>query len=184
VIIDGRAYTREQWRAHVEATEWTNFSASTRRPIGVTLHNTWKPTLANWVETDPQRINALNGLRHYYEGMGWHGGPHAFVSRQFINGFSPLELWTIHSTCFNHTHIGIEMVGNYSQGGEPFNAGDGALVRDNAVFAVAVLMTKLGLDPERALVFHRDCTSDHHDCPGDGVGKADMVARIRAQMGK
>ena len=182
MIIDRHAYTRDEWLAHVNGLTWDAFSSATKRPLGVTLHNTWKPTIAGWVETDPQRSNALNGLRAYYEGMGWHAGPHAFISRHFINGFSPLTEWGIHSTCFNHTHIGLEMIGNYSTGSEPFDSGDGALVRANAVFAVAALMSKLGLSPERDLVFHRDCSADHHDCPGNGVGKSDMVARIRAEM--
>lgn len=183
MIIDGHAYTREEWLAHVKATTWTQFSSAVKKPIGVTLHNTWKPTIASWTETDPRRLAALHGLKSYYEGLGWHAGPHAFVSRQFINGFSPLNAWGIHSTCFNHTHIGIEMIGNYAHGGEDFNSGDGALVRDNAAFAVAALMLALGLAPETALVFHKDCTADHHDCPGNGVDKLDMERRIRAQMG-
>lgn len=182
MIIDTHAYTRAEWQAHVNGLTWDAFSAATKRPLGICLHNTWRPTIASWTETDPQRINGLNGLRAYYEGMGWHAGPHAFISRQFINGFSPLTAWGIHSTCFNHTHIGLEMIGNYAAGAEPFDSGDGAMVRDNAVFAVAVLMAKIGLAPERDLVFHRDCSADHHDCPGSGVGKPEMVARIRADM--
>jgi len=182
VIIDTHAYTRPEWQVHVNGLTWDAFSAATKRPLGICLHNTWRPTIASWTETDPRRINGLNGLRAYYEGMGWHAGPHAFISRQFINGFSPLTAWGIHSTCFNHTHIGLEMIGNYAAGAEPFDSGDGAMVRDNAVFAVAVLMAKLGLAPERDLVFHRDCSADHHDCPGSGVGKPEMVARVRGAM--
>ena len=165
MIIDTKAYTRDEWKAHIEGMEWISFSARTKKPLGVTLHNTWNPTLAYWVETDPQRLNSLKGLKHYYEGMGWHAGPHAFISRQFINGFTPLTEWGIHSTCFNQTHLGFEMIGNYAQGSESFDSGDGALVRDNAAFAIAVVMAKLGLSPNRDLVFHRDCSADHHDCP-------------------
>ena len=180
--IDQHAYTRAEWQAHVNGTEWTDFSSVTKRPLGVTLHNTWRPQISEWSETDPGRLRALLGLKAYYEGMGWHAGPHGFVSRTVINGFSPIALWGIHSTCFNHTHLGFEMVGNYSKGGEPFDSGDGALVRDNAVFAIAVVMLKLDLTPEKNIVFHKDCTRDHHDCPGDGVGKTDMIQRIRAEM--
>lgn len=182
--IDTRAYTRAQWQAHVNALVWTNFSSTHTKPIGVTLHNTWRPLIADWTETDPGRINALNGLKSYYEGMGWHAGPHGFISRDYISGFSPLTAWGIHSTCFNKSHLGFEMVGDYEIGGEPFDSGPGAMVRDNAVFAIAAIMNKLALTPEKDLVFHRDCTADHHACPGSAVNKGDIEARIRSMMTK
>ncbi len=183
MIIDTKAYTRAEWVAHVNDTEWTAFSSVVKKPIGITLHNTWRPLISQWSETDPGRINALNGLKSYYEGMGWHAGPHGFISRDFISGFSPIAAWGIHSTCFNHTHIGLEMVGDYEPGGEEFNSGDGAMVRDNAVFAIATLMLKLNLSPEHDLVFHRDCPADHHACPGSLVRKPDMIEAIRKEMG-
>jgi hypothetical protein len=81
----------------------------------------------------------------------------------------------VHSRCFNATHIGIEMVGDYSA--EEFNSGDGAQVRDNAVFAMAHLYRALGLSPS-GLVFHKECRRDNHDCPGRKVDKADMIRRV------
>lgn len=182
MIIDTKAYTRKEFLSHVNGLSWTNFSPTHSKPIGLTLHNTWRPLIADWTETDPGRLNTLNGLKSYYEGMGWHAGPHGFISRDFINGFSPLTAWGIHSTCFNKTHLGLEMVGDYEAGGEAFDSGSGAMVCDNAVFAIAALMNKLGLNPEKDLVFHRDCTADHHACPGSSVNKGDIEARIRAMM--
>ena len=178
--FDRTAYTRDTWAAHVNSLTWTQFSPTTPKPIGITLHNTYRPTLAEWVESGPAHDQRILGLQKYYEGMGWHAGPHGFASRHFITGFTPLTEWGIHSTCFNHTHIGLEMAGDYST--EPFDSGDGALVRDNAVFAIATLMMKLGLTPEHNLVFHKDCPADHHDCPGKLVLKPDIIARVRAEM--
>src|SRR5665213_1394417 len=178
--FDRIAYTRAAFAAHVAGLVWTQFSPTEKKPIGITLHNTAGPTLAEWVESGPSHDARILSLQKYYEGLGWHAGPHLFISRDFINGFTPLTEWGIHSTCFNHTHIGIEMVGDYTA--EIFDSGDGAKVRDNAVFALAVLMLKLGLTPEHDLVFHKDCPADHHDCPGHNVSKPDIIARVRAQM--
>ena len=178
--FDRIAYTRAAFAAHVAGLVWTQFSSTEKKPIGITLHNTAGPTLAEWVESGPSHDARILSLQKYYEGLGWHAGPHLFISRDFINGFTPLTEWGIHSTCFNHTHIGIEMVGDYTA--EIFDSGDGAKVRDNAVFALAVLMLKLGLTPEHNLVFHKDCPQDHHDCPGHNVLKPDIIARVRAQM--
>ena len=32
------------------------------------------------------------------------------------------------------------------------------------------------------LHFHKECSRDHHDCPGKNVVKADVVARVLAKM--
>ena len=67
------------------------------------------------------------------------------------------------------------MVGDYNV--EEFHSGDGALVRDNAVFALAHLYSALKLRPT-GLVFHKECRRDNHDCPGHKVDKADMIRRV------
>lgn len=180
--IDTKAYSQSDWYAHVMATEWTAFSPQHSRPSGITLHNTAGPTLAEWSETDPMRLNRLHGLKSFYEAMGWHGGPHAFIGRTAINGFTPIQYWGVHCSCVNESHIGLEMVGDYAPGAENFGQGDGALVRNNAVFAVAALMLKLNLAPESDLMFHRECTNDHHACPGAQVDKIDIIARVRMKM--
>lgn len=173
--FDPTAYTRETFAKRVDrlpAMPWCK---------GITLHNTAAPTLAQWAESGPAHAARLRNLQHYYEQQrGWHAGPHLFVSRNFINGFSDLTRPGVHSRCFNSTHIGIEMVGDFAR--EQFDSGDGAKVRDNAVFAMAVLFRKLGLTPERNLTFHKECKLDNHDCPGRLVRKDDIIARVRRQM--
>ena len=71
------------------------------------------------------------------------------------------------------------MVGDYDQ--EEFNSGDGALVRDNAVFLIAALNLKFNFDPDD-LKFHVECKKDNHDCPGKKVVKAEVISRVRAMM--
>lgn len=175
--FDGRAYTRDEFATRVGDTQWRGW-----KPKGITLHNTAAPTLAQWAESGPSHDARIRNLQDYYENqLGWHAGPHLFISRTRINGFSDLMKPGVHSRCFNATHIGIEMVGDYAA--EEFDSGDGAMVRDNAVFAMATLCKALNLDP-KFLTFHKECTRDNHDCPGRKVNKADVINRVLAEMGK
>lgn len=169
--FDGKAYSRDEFAAHVAKLRWTEW-----KPEGITLHNTAAPTLAQWAESGPRHDARIKNLQAYYENeLGWHAGPHLFISRNFINGFSNLRKAGVHSRCFNASRIGIEMVGDY--GVEEFDTGDGAMVRDNAVFAMAVLCRKLKLSPS-GLVFHKECKKDNHDCPGRKVDKGDIIRRL------
>jgi Bacterial SH3 domain/N-acetylmuramoyl-L-alanine amidase len=171
--FDGKPYTREQFAAYVGTLRWR---ADRWKPLGITLHNTASPTLAQWVEEGERHGARIRNLQSYYENnLGWHAGPHLFISRNFINGFSNILKPGVHSRCYNPTHIGIEMVGDYNS--EEFDSGDGSLVRDNAVFAMAHLYRALKLKPS-GLVFHKECRRDNHDCPGRNVQKADVIRRV------
>lgn len=174
--FDRTSYDRAGFTARVATLKWTGW-----KPQGIVLHNTGAPTLKQWVESGPAHDQRILNLQSYYEGMGWHAGPHFFVSRSHVCGFSnPLQPG-VHSTCFNRTHLGIEMAGDFST--EAFDSGDGALVRDTAAFALATLYHALGLDPH-GLHFHRECVADHHACPGKHVQMGDMVARVVSAMGR
>lgn len=177
--FDPTPYTRATWLAHVAAIK----SASmTWKPSGLTFHNTYIPNLAQWKETGDTHSTRLMNLQTLYENTDhWHHGPHAFVSRDWINGFSPLTEVGVHASCFNRDHFGIEMVGNYEAGHDDFNTGDGAKVRDNAVYAAAVLLKHFGIPPT-GINFHRDCPRDHHPCPGSLVSGTDMIARVKAAI--
>ena len=173
--FEGQARTREQTLERINALQWTDW-----RPQGITLHNTAAPTLEQWAETGPRHDARIRNLQSYYENdKGWHAGPHWFVSRNWINWFSDPLRPGVHSRCFNATRFGIEMVGDYDQ--EEFNSGDGALVRDNAVFLIAALNLKFGFEPDD-LKFHVECKKDNHDCPGKKVVKAEVISRVRAMM--
>jgi N-acetylmuramoyl-L-alanine amidase len=182
--FDPTPYTANAWTAHVNAIplaklRWCKF---------ITLHNTSSPTLSQWVELGPAHDARLRNLRDYYANhLGWHQGPHGFISRSHINGFSSLTEPGIHASCFNASSIGLEQVGEFNV--EPYNSGDGAMVRDMAVHAVAVLCNRIGLRPDHyiygisGLHFHIECRHDNHDCPGTFArNKAELVQRILARM--
>ena len=174
--FDPTPYSRVAFAARVAALQWTDW-----KPSGVTLHNTAGPTLAQWAESGPNHDARIRNLESYYEQqLGWHAGPHLFISRNWINGFSNILEPGVHASCFNRTHIGIEMVGDFNV--EEFETGDGALVRDNTIFAVVTLMKKLGLNPRTDLNFHIQCAADNHDCPGKNVNRALMIERVAAAM--
>ncbi len=173
--FDGVARSRDQTLERINALRWTDW-----QPQGITLHNTAAPTLAQWAESGPAHDARIRNLQTYYEGeLGWHAGPHWFVSRNWINWFSNPLLPGVHSRCYNATRFGIEMVGDYNA--EEFNSGDGALVRDNAVFLIAALNLKFNFDPAD-LTFHVECARDNHDCPGHKVVKSEVIARVREMM--
>lgn len=170
------ALSREQFSHRLAELQWSNW-----HPKGIVLHNTAAPTLAQWAESGPNHDARIRNLEGFYEGKGWKGGPHWFVSRTVINEFNnPLRQGT-HSPSFNKTHFGIEMVGDYSS--EVFDAGDGAKVRDNAVFLMAALCKRFGWDPGEVIKFHKEDPATNHDCPGANVHKPDIIARVKAAMG-
>lgn len=183
--FDGRRYTRDQFSAHV-----ANITIGPYAKF-IVMHGTGQPTLKQWMEFPvPQRIANLQ--RYYENNLGWAHGPHLFIGPENdgIVGFSDLSVRGTHCSCWNGCSIGIETAGNWNI--EDMNSGDGAAVRDNFVFAAAVLHKHLGLRPDgyikgvRGLHFHRECAADGHlECPqgiGGNLNKDDLVARILAAM--
>lgn len=182
--FDGKPYTQDQWTAHVTAIgrdrlRWCKF---------ITLHNTSAPTLKQWAESGPAHDARIRNLESYYEhDLGWHAGPHAFISRSYINGFSDLTRPGVHASCFNSVSIGLEMAGEFNV--EDFNSGDGLMVSNMAVHAAAVLHHVIGIRPDNyqygvsGLHFHIDCKRDNHDCPGTTArNRPALVSRILARM--
>jgi hypothetical protein len=134
------------------------------------------------------RPNSASMARCNYERdiLHWHSGVHLFVAPNLIWNLCELTEPGVSVSCWNHLTLGIEMIGDYAS--ESFDAGPGAEVRDNAIAAMAILHRKLGLRPDqyqkgvRGLHFHKECSQDHHDCPGRNVVKADVVARVLTKM--
>lgn len=180
----GKALTRSEIADQIASLVWTPkvwCPEAPQMPKGIVLHNTALPTLAMWAEAGPNHDARIRNLKTFYrDDQHWNGGPHWFVSRDWINEFDgPLEHGT-HSPSFNKTHFGLEMVGDYDK--EAFDTGDGAKVRDNAVFLMAVLCRKFGWDPGTSIILHKEDPKTTHDCPGKNVHKADVIARVAAQM--
>ena len=179
-------YTRDEFRALIAGVKigaWT--------PAFPTLHNTGTPSLAQWKSygaTPQERWGA--SLNHYYQNqLGWHSGPHFVCCPDYIWHLCDLAADGVSVSCWNHLTLGVEMVGNFEVGGDDFSSGDGAKVRGNAAFTLAVLCEKFGWDPERyetghsGLHFHHECARDGHPCPGSKVVKPDMIERVKAVLG-
>lgn len=182
--IDGRPMTVEQFRAHVEGVKFT----SAFGPSGIAIHNTANPALyplkghGSWRNSVPipQR---LQSTMQYYAKQGWSAGPHLFIDDESIWLFTPLNQRGVHSPSWNHTRIGIEMVGDYDI--EDFNSGPGKKVRDQAVAAVAILCGKLRLEPNGTTIkLHKEDQQTTHACPGRKVVKEDFIRRVINYMGE
>lgn len=162
------------------------------KPAFPTLHNTGSPNLAQWLAYGPtpqERWGA--SLNHYYQGLGWHAGPHLVVCPDYVWTLCDLTKSGVSVSCWNPVTFGIEMVGDYDDGAQDqFNAGEGAKVRDNAAAVLAALAEKFAWGDlgdyaigAKGLHFHRECVNDHHACPGGQVKKPDMLARVAALRG-
>lgn len=158
-------------------------SLSTWRPSIVVLHNTGAPRLDQW-HSDPKTGKVydpkqrLRNLASYYQGLGWQGGPHAFVADDLVWLFNPLWKRGTHSPSWNSFSWGVEMVGDYAT--EDFASGPGAKVRDNAVALVAALFGWIGVEPtEKTLRLHKEDPGTTHDCPGKHVSKDDFLSRVK-----
>ena len=117
------------------------------RPASVTLHNTGVPSLKQWLAmgATPQERWGAN-LNAYYQKLGWHAGPHLVVCPDYVWVLSDPEADGVSVSCWNRETFGVEMVGDFRQGGDDFGSGPGAKVRDGAVFVLAALCEKLGWD--------------------------------------
>lgn len=146
-------------------------------PKFIVLHNTAVPNIAR----RPHGFTAkhMEGLRGYYSGMGWKGGPHYFVDQNGVWVFNPIGLPGVHSPSWNKTAIGVEMLGDFEH--DDFNTGDGAKIKNNAVELVASLSYFFSFDPE-TMKLHREDKKTTHNCPGKNVKKADFVNLVKEVM--
>lgn len=179
-------YTQEQFRLRVASLTWPRW-----RPSLIVLHNTAAPTLAQWHETEKKDVAAgltpgatrIGNLERYFrDDQHWSGAPHLFIPDDFIWEFNPLTEPGVHSPSWNHLAIGIEMVADFDR--EDDDAGPGAIVRRNAIFATAILCATLGLDPRRAVKLHKDDPKTTHACPGKDFAddRDEVIEEIEALM--
>ena len=138
----------------------------------ITLHNTAPPTLRE----RPNGFSPQNmaDMADFYAGKGWHAGPHLFIDDTYIHVFSDLRHTGVHTPSWNHCSWGIEQLGDYDT--DDYNAGRGALVKNNAVAAIAILSHFRGLDTHSLRLHKEDPATTHRDCPGSSC--ADRKAEI------
>ncbi len=172
-------YAPEEFRALIQGLKFDKGW----RPEFPTLHNTGVPSLKQWLNmgASPQERWGAN-LNAYYRRLGWHAGPHLVCCPSYIWNLCDLEADGVSVSCWNHVTVGIEMVGNYEVGGDDFASGDGAKVRDNAVWVLACLCETFGWTISDVLHFHHECARDRHACPGSKVSKADIAERVNALL--
>lgn len=146
-------------------------------PNKIVLHNTAAPNQKQWLAS-PVYPNRMKGLTGYFrDNNKWHAGPHLFVDPEGIWLFAPLNVKGVHSPSFNSSAWGIEMVGDYDK--EPFDKGFGAKVRDNAVWAMAVLLHHIHQPVTvRTILLHKEDPKTTHACPGKNVKKDDILMRV------
>lgn len=169
--IVGRRFTRGEFLDYL----YTVGAPAKWRPVGVTMHGTSSPSLAQRPDgfTEQHMLN----LRDFYLGQGWLHGPHLFVDDHGIWVFSPLSERGTHSQSFNNTRFGIEMLGEYDRAEDPWS-GRGLKVIENGQFAAAAILKLFALGYQR-MNFHRhDSATNHRTCPGN---KIDFV-RFEAGM--
>jgi hypothetical protein len=173
----GKLIKPEDFAAYVDRLVFHPFLPEVGVKIGssppspaIVLHNTAAPNHSQWAGHDV--VDRLKNITADYQSKkpAWMGGPHLFIDWHCIWLFTPLWQQGTHSPSWNQTSWGIEMVGDYDK--EPFNSGDGALVRDNAALAVAVLLKRLKLKPTSdTLRLHKEDHGTTHACPGVNVDK-------------
>ena len=174
--VIGRNFTPEEFRRYVAGLAWGSW-----RPSFIVLHCTAVPSLA----MRPQGINdgqIQAWVKWYRDSMGWSAGPHIFVDDRpdGIWVFTPLTTAGVHAKIWNSGTLGVEMLGDFDR--EEFNSGRGALVRDNAVAAIAILTDALGLDPD-SMMGHRDYPGETKTCPGTKVDRGAFIQAVRDWLG-
>jgi hypothetical protein len=158
--IVGRAFSASAFATYVatlsllKTAAWAKF---------VVRHNTGSPTLAQ--RPDGLTVQHIQNLKAYYEGLGWHAGPHLFVDDHQIWVFSDLRHPGVHTPSWNSESFGVEMLGDFDT--EDFNSGRGLAVQKNAIAAIAVLSHYAGIDSHTMKDHREDPETTHRDCPGD-----------------
>lgn len=180
-----RGFTQEGLRSYVAGLAFGIW-----RPSLIVWHNTAAPTLAQWhasgledaARDKPPGTTRIGNLESYFRGRGWSGAPHLFIADDLIWVFNPLDKPGVHSPSWNAVSIGIEMIGDYDR--EDDDAGAGLKVKNNCIFATALLCETFGLLPRSAVRLHREDPNTTHKCPGNdlAVDKAPMIAAVEALL--
>jgi hypothetical protein len=151
-----------------------DLAASEWHPQFVVLHNTAKPTLAEWPSVPgPQRIQNL--VHYYRDEQVWSAGPHLFVAPEAIYGFTPLTTPGVHSPSWNEVSWGVEIVGDFST--ETLSAAHRQLL----VGALSILHKYGKLDPLK-LRLHREDPLTTHICPGNAIVKPLVIGWVRSSL--
>ncbi len=181
-----KAFNQEGFRQYVQG-----LPVSKWRPSMIVWHNTAAPSLAQWiVSADRDRVAGLtpgitrigNLEAFFRDNNGWSGCPHLFIANDAIWVMNPLTAAGVHSPSWNSISFGIEMIGDFDK--EDDDLGQGLSVKNNGIFATAVLCEVFGIDPATRIMLHKQDPKTTHDCPGKNmaVDKAKMIATVEGLM--
>ncbi len=190
-------FEQEAFKQYVGGLSWPSW-----RYNKIVWHNTAAPTDAQWIKSAASDkanglvpgISRIKSLEEFFKNNNhWSGCPHLFIASDLIWVMNPLTSPGVHSPSWNSTSIGIEMIGDYDV--EDDEAGVGLMVKNNTIFATAVLCEAIGLEPSNGIVYsnhhtsgsiflHKQDWATTHDCPGVHVSqdKTKMVAAVQALM--
>lgn len=177
-------YTKEEFANYVDSLSFDSW-----RPLYGVHHCTGIPDLQMWLSGGPTPQQRIENMSNYWKSLKWHSAPQIVNSPEYIFETCYLNQDGVHCSCSgaNSHSIGMENVGSYET--DAWDSGPGALVRDNAVWAWAVIHKKLGWKPDPVLLwkkgihYHSWCGQDGHTtCPGKNVDRPDLVRRILQTM--
>jgi hypothetical protein len=155
--------------------------------IGVTIHHTGQPSLAN--RPDGLLPQHIANIKDYYEtkvdGAPWQAGPHFFVDdlASPVIAFSPLSKRGVHARGFNQHYVGIEMLGNYDIESPTHHRA--LKIINSTAQLTAIILKRIGVRPsfeEKSLTFHRHShiNPSGKTCPGTKIKEADFLKLVLA----
>ena len=152
-------------------------------PHCITWHNTGVPSLGLWDRPGYPRQNWIAGLNAYYRNMGWHSGPHFCGTPDSAIMFCDPLADGVHCSCENHIAFGVETIGNFTPGGDDPRSPRGLASMTSSATIIAALCLRFGWSVDASHIhFHRQCTNDHHACPGSLVTDTWAILLITQQM--
>lgn len=162
----GRVLTIPAWLEYVEAYDFGPIP-----PSILTLHHTWKPTIAQW-----RGLASMRSMQVGYAKKGWSAAPHIYVAPDGIWLFTPLKDIGVHAGDLNGSlkkgwySIGIEMVGDYDR------ERPSGVIWEQTKAVLGGLTRRLGRPFAELLTFHRDASTK--SCPGHAVTKDWVIAEV------
>lgn len=149
-----------QFRTTADFRAWLGTLARPTWPAGSCIHNTYKPTEAQWIG-----LPSMQAMQRAYEAKGWVTGPHLYIAvgspkpaNDGIWAMSPPTVQGTHAGQCNVDHFGIETVGD-------FHANPPSLPQQQLLIDAIVALHKWSGLPAN-INAHRDCMAGR-TCPGD-----------------
>jgi hypothetical protein len=181
IAIVGQRFTLIEFASYLKKNVAPRLRKSGNwKPQFIVLHHTGIPSISQ----RPRGFtndNMPSLARYYGINQGWRTGPHLFVDQNGIWVFTPLTQSGTHSPSWNRMAWGIEQLGDYTK--ESYDAGQGEKIRDNAVGAIAILSIAINLNVDTLHFHFEDPRTTHKSCPGSACKKADVISKVKAQIG-